>query len=427
MFRNYEKFIVWEKDKKNNNFNLEEENENQINFLTDIFLKCNDGIDNNFLISFTETSLFTQFVNCFNPDQEEVQKSMVIFLESIKNGQRKNKLYFPNVKLEKIEIIPKIDISDLDGKMFFYSGFKKLDKTFFIHYKAPKSPYKPKFYFYKGEWCYDLKKLKKRDWPKYFFFIINDIWFTFFSYVLNFYEDNQAIILMDYALSLIENIVINKKIPPTRNIFSKIIKSLGRNVLTPFMKQILKIVSQVYKNQRNNCLFQNEYLDGIYALSSKDSINSGLSFRNSYIKKHSRARSELTFPEELDNKKLKKNYREIESYLKKIIFLTSDLCPNCYTNRQITKKINMEEILTGFYFNFEYNNNQNEGNNNYTLCSNCFTMFQPKIYYILNNKNSLKPNEINLLSPINLIKEIDRIFNEKGESIFYKGINNNDI
>ena len=54
-------------------------------------------------------------------------------------------------------------------------------------------------------------------------------------------------------------------------------------------------------------------------------------------------------------------------------------------------------------------------------------MFQPKIYYILNNKNSLKPNEINLLSPINLIKEIDRIFNEKGESIFYKGINNNDI
>ena len=184
---------------------------------------------------------------------------------------------------------------------------------------------------------------------------------------------------MDYALSLIENIVINKKIPPTRNIFSKIIKSLGRNILTPFMKQILKIVSQVYKNQRNNCLFQNEYLDGIYALSSKDSLNSGLSFRNSYIKKHAKTRSELTFPEESDNKKLKKNYREIESYLKKIIFLTSDLCPNCYTYRQITKKINMEEILTGFYFNFEYNNNQNEGNNNYTMCSNCFKMFQPKI------------------------------------------------
>ena len=54
-------------------------------------------------------------------------------------------------------------------------------------------------------------------------------------------------------------------------------------------------------------------------------------------------------------------------------------------------------------------------------------MFQPKIYYILSNQNSLKPNKINLLSPINLIKEIDRIFSEKGESIFYKGINNNDI
>jgi hypothetical protein len=54
-------------------------------------------------------------------------------------------------------------------------------------------------------------------------------------------------------------------------------------------------------------------------------------------------------------------------------------------------------------------------------------MFQPKIYYLLSNKNSLKPNEVNLLSPINLIKEIDRIFNEKGESFFYKGINNNEI
>ena len=421
MFKNYEKFFIWEKDTKNHIGELDE-NDNQITFLKDVFLKSNDALNNNFLIQFTETSLITQFINCFNPDQEEVQKSMVVFLESIKNDKGKNQ-NFQNTKLEKIEEIPKIDISDLNGKIFFYKGFKKLDKKLFIHYKAPKIPYKPKFSFYKGEWCYDLSKLKKREWPKYFYFIINNIWFTFFSYVLNFYEDNQAIILMDYALSLIENMILTKKIPPTRNLFSKVIKSLGRNSLTPFMKQILKIVSQVYKKNGNNCLFQNDYLNGIYALSSNDSLHSGLSLSKSPVKKHFKSKSDLVFSNEFNNKKLKKNYREIESNLKKIIFLNSDLCPNCFKNRQITKKIYPEEILAGFYFNYEYNKNQNIGNNNYTLCNNCFTRFQPKIYYLKKNQNNLIPNEINILSPINLIKEIDKIFSEKGEKSFYEGNN----
>ena len=143
---------------------------------------------------------------------------------------------------------------------------------------------------------------------------------------------------MDYALSLIENMILTKKIPPTRNLFSKVIKSLGRNSLTPFMKQILKIVSQVYKKNGNNCLFQNDYLNGIYALSSNDSLHSGLSLSKSPVKKHFKSKSDLIFSNEFNNKKLKKNYREIESNLKKIIFLNSDLCPNCFKNRQITKK-----------------------------------------------------------------------------------------
>ena len=196
IFKNYEKFFVWKKDNKNS-VNELKENENQITFLKEAFLKSNDALDNEFLILFQETALFTQFINCFNPDQDEVQKSMVIFLESIKKGREKNKSYFPEIKLENIELAPKIEISDLNGKMFFYSGFEKMDKNLFIHYKAPKIPYKSKFNIYKDEWCYNLRKLKKKDWEKYFFFLIHDIWFTFFSFILNFYEDNQAVILMD--------------------------------------------------------------------------------------------------------------------------------------------------------------------------------------------------------------------------------------
>ena len=425
IFKNYEKFFIWKNKKKYINEIKEDENENPIIFLKDAFLKSNDALDNEFLSLFQETGLFTQFINCFNPGQEGVQKSMVVFLESIKNGRGKNKLYFQNIKLEKIDLSPKIHIEDLNGKLFFYLGFQKLDRNLFIHYKAPKIPYKSKFVFYKDEWCYDLKKLKKKDWPKYFFFIINDIWFTFFSYVLNFYEDNQAIILMDYALSLIEDIIIKKKIPPTRNIFSKIIKSLGRNILTPFMTQILKIVNQVYKNNGNNSLFQNDYLNGLYAISSKEGFNSILSINNPGIK-HVRAKSDVMLSPGMYKKKISNCNKEIESYIRKIIFLTSDICPNCFLNRQVTKKISPEEFLSGFYYNFEFNNMQDYKESNYILCINCQTRFQPKIYYLERNQNNVKPKEINILSPMNLYKEIDKIFSEKGENIFYNGINDID-
>ena len=424
IFKNYEKFFIKKKSINYNNIIDEIKiNENQIIFLKDTFLKTNDALDNKFLRMFLETSLFTQFINCFNPDEEEVQKSMVVFLESIKNGRGKNKLFFQDIKLEKINLVEKVNISDLKGKMFFYSGFQKLDKNLFIYYKAPKMPYKTKFYFYKDEWCYNLKELKKKDWQKYFFYIINDIWFTFFSYVLNLYEDNQAIVLMDYALSLIEDILIKKKIPPTRNLFSKIIKSLGRNALTPFMKQILNIVNQVYKNRKNNNLFQNDYLNGLYTLSSKEGLNSNIGISNSDIKKHVKSKSDEKLESELNKKNMKKKYKEIETYLRKIIFLTSDICPNCFINRLTTKKITPEEILAGFYYNFEYNNIQKINENNYTLCINCMARFQPKIYYFEKNQTNNIPKEVNILSPMNLTKAIDNIFSEKGEIFFYQGNN----
>ena len=228
---------------------------------------------------------------------------------------------------------------------------------------------------------------------------------------------------MDYALSLIEDILIKKKIPPTRNIFSKIIKSLGRNALTPFMKQILNIVNQVYKNRKNNNLFQNDYLNGLYTLSSKEGLNSNIGISNSDIKKHVRSKSDEKLESELNKKNMKKKYKEIESYLRKIIFLTSDICPNCFINRLTTKKISPEEILAGFYYNFEYNNIQKINENNYTLCINCMARFQPKIYYFEKNQTNNIPKEVNILSPMNLTKAIDNIFSEKGEIFFYQGNN----
>ena len=156
------------------------------------------------------------------------------------------------------------------------------------------------------------------------------------------------------------------------------------------MTQILKIVNQVYKNNGNNSLFQNDYLNGLYAISSKEGFNSILSINNPGIK-HVRAKSDVMLSPGMYKKKISNCNKEIESYIRKIIFLTSDICPNCFLNRQVTKKISPEEFLSGFYYNFEFNNMQDYKESNYILCINCQTRFQPKIYYLERNQNNVKP------------------------------------
>ena len=47
--------------------------------------------------------------------------------------------------------------------------------------------------------------------------------------------------------------------------------------------------------------------------------------------------------------------------------------------------------------------------------------FQPKIYYFEKNQTNIIPKEINIISPMNLIKAIDSVFSEKGEIFFYQG------
>ena len=140
----------------------------------------------------------------------------------------------------------------------------------------------------KDEWCYSPEKLKKKEWPKYFLYLIYDIWFTFFSFVLNIYEDNQSIIMMDYALFLVEYLNDYLKISPSRNLFSKIIKACARNALNPFVKQLLNIVKNINKSKsRFNSLFHNEYLNGLYFLTEnvnteilRDSITNSTMFKN---------------------------------------------------------------------------------------------------------------------------------------------------
>ena len=78
----------------------------------------------------------------------------------------------------------------------------------------------------------------------------------------------------------------------------------------------------------------------------------------------------------------------------------------------VTKCILFDEILSGYIMKYPDQTN--------SICSNCLQTFEPKIYYIENDKDSLDLKEIRLFSPMQLIEKIDNIIREKGEMSFYK-------
>ena len=406
MFRNYEKYFSW----VNQSVNLvgTETVFSKENFLKDF----NSTDENSFLYLFSETSLFSQLVDSFGIEENQIKSSFAFFLESIKKGKGKAN-FLQNIIPKSVVFAPKIEIEDLQGKIFNYPQFPKLNKKLFIAHEVPKKPYKSKFNYVKDEWCYSTEKFKRKDWPRYFFYLIYDIWFTFCSFILNIYEDTQAIILMDYALSLIEYLSNTLKIMPTRNLFSKIIKSCARNSLNPFIKQMLKMVKDLNKgHSKFNTLFQNDYLNGLYFLTENIGQNSiGASITNSNFLVNTIRTSIIT--------EMKKTDYNIESELNKIIFMTYNICDNCLMSKSISKLLYYDEILSGFIMR--------KGDDNTSICSNCLARFEPKIYFLEKNQDNLNLKEVKLYSPMELTKKIDDIINQKGEIYFYKEKNWSDI
>ena len=376
-------------------------------FLKENFLRDHNSLEpNSFLDLFCETTLFSQFVNAFCVEQNNINSSFAFFIENIKKGKGKNKYYLEKIIPQNVIFAPGIEISDLKGKIFNYPEFPVLNKNLFIMHEVPKAPYKSKFSYSKDEWCYSPENLKKKDWPKYFLYLIYDIWFTLFSFVLNIYEDNQAIIMMDYALFLVEYLNNNLKVTPSRTLFSKIIKACARNALNPFVKQILILVKNINKDKsRFNSLFHNDYLNGLYFLT--ENVNTGItrdSLTNSSLLKNTMRASVINEMRKTDN--------DIKNKLKKIIFLTYNLCENCLSKLEKIKCVSYEEILAGFIMK--------KPEENKTVCYNCLNLFEPKIFFIESNQNNLDLKEINFLSPMQLVNRIDNIIKEKGEISFYK-------
>ena len=285
MFKNYNKYIDWDIIKDINNTRLEEDMSEKV-FKKRVFLKDHSVNDeNDFLSLFCETSLFNQFIEPFLKITKP-EGAMAYFLESIKNGKGDKKVYLPKIVPDKICVLPEIEIRDLNGKVFYHERFPdKLDNNLYIKPKIIQKTFKSKFMKFEDEWCYHTDKLKKKEWPKYLLYLIYEIWFKFFSFIIHFYDEKESSLLMDYAISLLKDLYDNKKITPTRSLLSKIFKSCGRKHMTNYLKEILKFVNKIYKNSKFSNIFHNSYLSGLYALTENIGTNNSITIAstNSYL------------------------------------------------------------------------------------------------------------------------------------------------
>ena len=409
MFRNYNKFIDWEEIQNYmSNNSLYEEDISQKIFKKRIFLKdnlCND--ENDFVALFCETSLFNQFTETFL--KRKPDGAMGYFLESIKNRKGDKKVYLPEIIPENIKTLPEINISDLNKKIYYHRVFPcQLDKSLYIEINRPKKQFKSIFKKYEDEWCYELKKLKKKECHKYLLYSIYEIWFHFLSFVIHFYGDKESLIMMDYALFLLEDLNDNKKIKPTRTLFSKIIKSCGRNKLSNYINKLLLLVNKTYKNSKYSNLFHNAYLSGLYALTENiGTLNNNISLpsSNSYLNITSIRKNILNEinSDEYDTKKLVNN----------VLFINYKICPYCFKNKKKLYRINTEYIFAGFDL---------EENNSYIICPKCLVKIEPILYYLNKSQPPLNLHKFKLINPYQLIKNIDKLINKDREILFYKNV-----
>ena len=404
IFKNYLKYFDWNNKEKI----VSEEETTTVKFLKNVFLKDHSSQEeNSFLALFCETALFSQLESAFSVIK--VEKDITFFINSIKNGRGEHKVYLPDIIPQKIVMAPQIDIKDIGNRDLFHKLFPKLDPTLFIDCKEVEKVYHKKFIYYEDEWCYDINKLKKKDLIKYFIYSIHEIWFYFFSFIIHFYQDKDALIFMDFAVSLLEDLINNKKISPTRNLFAKIFKSAARNELAIYVKKILILANQVNKGSKYTKLFHNQYLTGLYALTENIGPNNTIAMAtaNSYLN--------ITSMRNTIMSEISANDYDNINLLNSFIFLNYKICGNCAKNKKY-KKIFIEEILSGLL-----------KNSNYIICPECFEKMDSAMYFLKNTQYNLNINKFKLLSPFILKNQIDNLLKEFSDIAFYKRIPSDNI
>jgi hypothetical protein len=105
-----------------------------------------------------------------------------------------------------------------------------------------------------------------------------------------------------------------------------------------------------------------------------------------------------------------KSNETVKKLIEDVIFLTYEICPICIKSNKKFKKITIEQILAGF----------SRGKSDYySVCPNCFNKIFPKIYFLKKSQQNLEAQNVNFLSPLVLVKEIDNIIKNHSEVYFF--------
>ena len=405
MFKNYEKYFDWKKKnkkkKQDDKEKKEEEDDEKVEFLPNVFLKDHSSLDpDSFLSKFIDTTTFAAFKDSF----QSIEQNSIIsfFLDSIKKGRGKSKVYLPE-KIPSISLMcPEIKIDDLKGESFFYPNFPKLNPKYYIKSDIPRIVFKSKFVYTRDEWCYDYMKLNNKEWANFLLYTIYEIWINFFAFSIRFYDDTTANELMQYAIVIIEDLIIRKKITPSKNLFTKLMKSCARTALTKYVKELLKLVNLISKKPNSNALFYNAFMNGLYVMSEDINNNNFSNLNNS------------TFNMSTIHQFLINETRDgtiVESLISKTIFLPYEYCPYCLKYKKTPKKINIEEILAGF----------SRGKSDYgSICPSCLNKIFPKLYFVNEDQENLESDTASFLSPLVLVKEVDNLIKNHKEFYFYQ-------
>ena len=144
----------------------------------------------------------------------------------------------------------------INKNKYVYKFFPKLDpRKFIISTNSNNTYYVPKFVFQNNEWFYNIKKLNNKDYFKYVYLMIFEIWIQlsimFIKSKLAFEEENIVDSIIDFILFLVDNLYNERHIISSKNLIYKLIKCMGtirKNFDHNMKKKIDKLISMVSKD-----------------------------------------------------------------------------------------------------------------------------------------------------------------------------------
>jgi hypothetical protein len=207
-----------------------------------------------------------------------------------------------------------------------------------------------------------VPSLNSKDWAKYLYYVVHEIWYQLFSLNISLHDDKKAGELIQHAIFILNELTQKKKIVPSRSLYKKLIRSCGRSSFSNKVTEIWNTMPSNYK--QNNPLYYNAFMNGLYDLDSTlaNADTSNPQINGNFTKK-------LSFGKRLSISAIDDySANTIHDLITNSVFVYYEICPSCHKNNK-KRKLSIEEILGGF---------KREKSCYFAICCLCLCKFFPK-------------------------------------------------